>query len=157
MQKSVFFFCFLLIKPKLVDQSWWSKKINYSKWNYEQNEMLIQTIRWLVTEKKQRKKSAFFQKFISDIFKDIAHISGEPIVIHMYSMCAKTRSCAIISFSAITIWSFSSLFLSEAVCSTGDPISIFKNDAESSNVVLQNVYLGFLIKYCFIPENSCQS
>ena len=24
-------------------------------------------------------------------------------------------------------------------------------------VVLQNIYLGFLIKYCFIPENSCQS
>ena len=51
---------------------------------------------------------------------------------------------------------FSSLFLSEAVCSTDYPISIFKKDSESSNVVLQNVYLKFLIKYCFIPENSCQ-
>ena len=51
---------------------------------------------------------------------------------------------------------FSSLFLSEAVCSTGDPILIFKKDSESSNVVLQNVYLGFLIKYYFIPENSSQ-
>ena len=35
---------------------------------------------------------------------------------------------------------FRSLFLSEAVCSTGDPISIFKKDSESSNVVLHNIY-----------------
>ena len=39
---------------------------------------------------------------------------------------------------------FSSLFLSEAVCSTGDPILILKKDSESSNIVIQNIYLEVL-------------
>ena len=38
-------------------------------------------------KREQPKKLAFFSKIhISAIFKDVAHISGESIVIHMYFM-----------------------------------------------------------------------
>ena len=59
----------------------------------------------MISNGEKRKKISVFSKIhISAIFKDVAHISGESIVIHMYFMCAKTRSCAIISFCAIAIF-----------------------------------------------------
>ena len=123
-----------------------------TKWNVHRIDRMISNGEKVNNRKNQR----FFKNHISAISKDVEHISSELIVIHMYFMCAKIRSCAMVSYCAIAIGIFCSLFLSEAVCSTGDPISIFKKDSESSNV-LQNFCLGFLLKYCFIPENSCQS
>ena len=67
--------------------------------------MLIESIGRLVTEKnvKNRKNERFCKIHISAIFKDVADIFGELIVIHMYFLCAKTRGCAIISFCVIAI------------------------------------------------------
>ena len=73
------------------------------------------------------------------------------------TLCVRKRGAGrLLVFAQMRFEFFSSLFLNEAVCSTDDQISIFKKDSESSNVLLQNDCLGFLIKYRFIPENSCQ-